>query len=148
LDMVCSAISPWQSMHIGRIYEGTIQERGTFINEDEKYVGDFERGFMHGYGTMTFAEGTYVGKFSWGGLSGPGTLTLNSGIKYTGIWNNDKIHGYGKIIYADGTEGQWKDDHPQFDPRHSMVKECVEKGLCTNTLKQKNASKDVLPSRT
>ena len=112
-------------------------------------LGNFIENKLNGDGTRIFTYSKYVGQFVDDEYDGFGTLTYNSGVKYEGEWYKDDFHGLGSITYPDGIQykGQWKRDEPgsidyylflpmniEFDALHPMVKECIEQGLCTNTL--------------
>jgi hypothetical protein len=46
------------------------------------------------------------------------------------------LNGYGSVTFPDGIElsGEWKDHVPQFDHRHPLIKDCLQRGLCTRHL--------------
>jgi hypothetical protein len=55
---------------------------------------------------------------------------------YKGTWNNGCLEGMAKVSYSDGLEyeGLWIEDYPTYDAVHPLVKECIEKGICTDTI--------------
>jgi hypothetical protein len=57
-------------------------------------------------------------------------------LKYQGYWYCNNLKGKGSIIYSDNIKHtcMWKDGNPDKDVTHPIVKECIDKGLCTNTL--------------
>jgi hypothetical protein len=103
--------------------------------------GTFKDGNLSGSSGMYFVDNKDLwwkktGQFENNKLNGLGSLILSSGISYVGQWKEDKLDGKATLIYADSTTytGEWIMNQPQFDALHPMVKECLDKKLCTNTL--------------
>jgi hypothetical protein len=110
------------------------------MNYDRLGYGSYMGDELDGQGTEITSNLLFSGTFKENVLNGQGTLINTSrGIKYQGEWLDNLLHGSGSITYSDGTtyQGEWIDNRPQFDPRHPIVKECNEKGVCTNTLLHK-----------
>jgi hypothetical protein len=95
------------------------------------------------YGLWISHNKRYIGNFINGDISGKGTVVYDNLYKFKGQYVNGRAEGEGTIMYLDGTQytGIWKGDLPQFDARHPKVRECIEKGLCTNTLPEKYMQK-------
>ena len=122
---------------------------GILVYSQCMYIGNFIENKLSGDGMRIYTDSKYVGQFVSGWYNGFGTLTYNSGLKYEGEWSKGCFDGLGSITYPDGIQykGQWNKDEPGsidyylflpmntvFDALHPMVKECIEQGLCTNTL--------------
>jgi hypothetical protein len=98
-----------------------------FYNDDDHVVGDV---------IYSVENKKYIGEWN-GGYHGNGKLTYKkTGISYEGQWDHGDLVGPGTITYPDGTsyQGLW-DNEPQFDALHPVIKDYIEKGKCTNTLK-------------
>jgi hypothetical protein len=77
--------------------------KGTYIEGDNIYKGDFSNDEMHGQGEMTFASGaTYIGQFVHNKFEGQGTYVWPDNSSYTGSWRNNRMHGDGVYTSADG----------------------------------------------
>jgi hypothetical protein len=100
-------------------------------------IGQSETKKLSGYAILSSSTWIYIGNFSKGSLTGKGTtINLDNSTKYQGKWNKGQLHGQGSLSYADGYKctGKWFRGQPQFDPRHPIVKECVDAKTCTNAL--------------
>jgi hypothetical protein len=70
------------------------------------------------------------------GTSECGIWFHSNGAIYEGQWHLDRFHGKGSLTYLDEIkyQGQWVMDQPLFNARHPMIRECLEKKQCINTL--------------
>jgi hypothetical protein len=87
---------------------------GTVVNNDKKYVGEFQDGKLNGQGTYTYPNGSkYVGEFKDDKFSGQGTYTNASGDKYVGEFKDYKFNGQGTFYSPNGSilyQGIWAND--------------------------------------
>ena len=73
---------------------------GTFVNDGNKYVGDWVNGYGHGKMNITYNNGDkYIGDYIKGVKNGKGTYTYRDGEIYTGEYVNDEYHGKGTYAF-------------------------------------------------
>jgi hypothetical protein len=130
--------SDFREITIGIAPDGKVNGWGIRLYPQTIYIGTFINNILNGYITRIGSDDSrYNGQCKDNEYHGSGTLVYNSGVKYEGEWAKGLPHGHGSITYSDEIkyQGQWRWSHPDFDPRHPIVKECIEqKRLCTNTL--------------
>jgi len=80
--------------------------KGTLVDGDYRYDGDWEEDKMTGKGSFTFASGaSYEGDFVDGKYHGKGTYKWADGRVYAGDWASGTMHGQGS--YTDATGHVW-----------------------------------------
>ena len=97
---------------------------GTYIWEDDKYVGEWKNDKQHGQGTYTWANGEkYVGEWKNGNKHGQGTFTWADGEKYVGEWQDDNRTGQGTYSYPNGNKhvGGYKDNKRYGQGTHTYA---------------------------
>eukprot|EP01118_Nematostelium_gracile_P004451 TRINITY_DN15210_c0_g1_i1.p1 TRINITY_DN15210_c0_g1~~TRINITY_DN15210_c0_g1_i1.p1 ORF type:complete len:172 (-),score=15.47 TRINITY_DN15210_c0_g1_i1:29-544(-) len=92
----------------------------------------------YGHGIRCGANSFYNGDFCLQRQTGLGKL-IKHGTKLNGEFFNGVLHGKGEIVYPDGFS--WQGDFLQGNPFsddgiHPMLKECIEKGICTRSLER------------
>ncbi|CAG9464701.1 unnamed protein product [Pedinophyceae sp. YPF-701] len=81
--------------------------KGTFIEGDYKYEGNWEDDKMCGKGSFVFASGArYDGEFKDNKYHGTGTYKWSDGRQYEGGWEEGKMHGKG--VYLDREGHRWE----------------------------------------
>lgn len=95
-------------------------ERGVFrgygelrIENEARYLGEFEHNTIHGYGSRTDTQGIVIfGSWSNGVFAGSGKRVNRNGSVYIGEFQDYQANGYGKLIYPNGYtyEGQWENN--------------------------------------
>eukprot|EP00032_Breviata_anathema_P001084 JZ551567.1.p1 GENE.JZ551567.1~~JZ551567.1.p1 ORF type:complete len:185 (+),score=1.11 JZ551567.1:27-581(+) len=87
--------------------EGVVvrEGKGTHIDNDRVYEGEFVNDRMQGFGVMTFPDGSrYEGEFLADAYNGFGTYNFPDGCKYIGQWHDGKMHGDGVFVDERGNE--------------------------------------------
>ena len=96
--------------HTGDINKG---KGSLFLNNGDKYEGEFNNDKFNGFGTYFWKDGTkYNGYWKNGVMSGKGTMLYFNGNKYTGNWVNNLREGNGSFTLKDKTvfTGNWQND--------------------------------------
>jgi hypothetical protein len=95
-------------------------------------------GLGAGWGILLSHQRVVIGTFTGGRMNETSEVYYKKDmeVKYKGNCSDGVLNGLGSVVYLDGLEreGTWINGVPEFDPRHPKVVECVDKGLCTNTL--------------
>ena len=117
---------------VGGTYDGQFKDnqrhgKGTYINNDEKFVGEFwydsaiegtysysngdvytgtlYNASKHGFGDYRYANGMrHVGAYNNDSVEGFGTFYFPNGARYEGEFLNGKYHGEGIYYYHPGSE--------------------------------------------
>eukprot|EP00741_Cyanophora_paradoxa_P020551 tig00000227_g19838.t1 len=81
--------------------------RGTLIDGDRTYEGDWVMDKMHGKGMFRYSSGAvYEGDWADNQYEGRGKYTWNDGSYYEGEWKANKMHGEG--VYIDVKGVMWR----------------------------------------
>lgn len=102
--------------YTGAFSQGQITGRGRLEKDrgETMYEGDFLDGLFHGKGTLVNQEGVYKGNWDSGKRHGYGEFTPKNPRAdnpiYKGHWNNDKKHGDARISYPgqQSIETKWQ----------------------------------------
>jgi len=105
----------------------------------EEKVGSFRNDWLQNGFNRRKNEYVYLGTFNEDGyFHGSGRYEASIGWIYTGNYNNGNFEGRGLISWKNGFQydGEWKVDEPvdRDSSLHPLIKSCVEKQLCANTL--------------
>ena len=90
-------------------YQGSLvawrfEGQGTYQNEEERYVGEFDNGLYHGQGSVTYAaegSGSYTGQFEKGSYNGKGVYELGEQ-RWDGTFVAGVFQGPGTHTDAEG----------------------------------------------
>ena len=91
--LICQAYSNLLACNVGTI---------KYLDQTESYDGFFLNGDYSGKGTLVNTNGIYIGNFIDSTRSGYGIMKYLNGDKYCGYWSRDKRNAFGKLIFNDG----------------------------------------------